>query len=462
MIQKFDAIIIGTGQAGKPLAQRLAAQGWQVAIIEKEFLGGTCINKGCTPTKAMVSSAKMAFQARRSNQYGINTNHIAVNLTSVVERKNTIIKNARKSIEKGFANSQNIQLIYGKATFSENKTLTIELSSGGTQTITAAHIFINTGARPSIPETPGLSTIPFLTSTSIMDLDKVPEHLVIIGGSYIALEFGQMFARFGSKVTILERSDRILQKEDDDISEEISKILSQEEIEILTGTTVKSVALLADQAISITVSSTEKEETITASHLLIATGRIPNTDELNLEKTGVQIDEKGYIKTNSKLETNIAQIYALGDVKPGPAFTHISYNDFVIVATNLLENGNMTIDKRQVPYCVFIDPELARVGLGENEAKRAGLNYQVFKLPMNYVARAIEAGETKGFMKAIVDMDTKEILGVSILGFEGGEIMSLLQMCMLGGITADRLKYQIFAHPTYAEAINNLFTKISK
>ena len=459
-MQKYDAIIIGAGQAGIPLANRLAAKGWHVAIIEKAFVGGTCINYGCTPTKAMVASAKSVFQARRSAEYGIGSTNITVDLQAVLLRKNNIVEDFRTSIEKKLMASPNIRLIYGHAVFSDYKTIKIELRSGGTEIISADKIFINTGARSIVPDIQGLRNVPFLNSTTIMQLDKVPEHLAIIGGSYIALEFGQMFLRFGSKVTIIERADRILAREDIDVSNEISTILQGDGMNILTGTQIKSVALQNNSSISISILKEGKEQIITASHLLLATGRMPNTDDLDLEKTGVHKDERGYIKIDSKLQTNIENIYALGDVKPGPAFTHISYNDYVVVASNLLDGANMTIDNRQIPYCVFIDPELGRIGLSEMEAKQAGLNYKIAKMPMSYVARAIEAGETRGFMKAVVDADTKKILGISILGFGGGEIMSLLQICMLGGITADQLKYHIFAHPTYAESINNLFMQI--
>ncbi len=459
-MQKYDAIIIGAGQAGTPLANRLAAKGWSVAIVEKGFVGGTCINYGCTPTKAMVASAKSVFQARRSAEYGIASTNIEVDLQAVLLRKNNIVEDFRNNIEKKLMAAPNIRLIYGLAVFSDYKIVKIELRSGDTETITADKIFINTGARTIIPDIQGLRDIPFLTSTTIMQLDKVPEHLVIIGGSYIALEFGQMFLRFGSRVTIIERSDRIISREDVDVSNQVSTILQGDGMNIFADTQVRSVVLKNDSSISINILKERKEQTITASHVLVATGRMPNTDNLDLEKTGVHKDEKGYIKIDSKLQTNIENIYALGDVKPGPAFTHISYNDYVVVAGNLLDAANMTIDNRQIPYCVFIDPELGRIGLNEMEAKRAGLNYKIAKIPMSYVARAIESGETRGFMKAIVDADTKKVLGVTILGFGGGEIMSLLQICMLAGITAEQLKYHIFAHPTYAESINNLFMQI--
>jgi pyruvate/2-oxoglutarate dehydrogenase complex dihydrolipoamide dehydrogenase (E3) component len=317
--------------------------------------------------------------------------------------------------------------------------------------------FLNTGAKTVIPDIDGLKDIDYLTSTSIMELDEVPDHLLIVGGNYIGLEFGQMFRRFGSKVTIVERSGRIVSREDEDVSEELDKILKAEKISILTNAVTTSFKQKKGGKITVSIKNGNGEQKIKCSHVLIAVGRTPQTAELNLSNTGVETDERGNIKVNNKLETNIKGIYALGDVKGGPAFTHISYNDYTIVYRNLVLGENLTTDNRPVPYCMFTDPQMGCIGINETEAKKRNLNFKVAKLPMTRVARAIETGDTRGFMKAIVDPETKQILGATVLGPEGGETMSILQMAMAGGITYEQLRYFVFAHPLFAESLNNLF-----
>ncbi|KAI9449150.1 FAD-dependent pyridine nucleotide-disulfide oxidoreductase [Russula earlei] len=456
-MKKYDAIIIGSGQAGTPLARRLAGKGWKVAIIERQYTGGTCINYGCTPTKAMVASAKNAFQARRASEYGITVGTVSVNLPALIARKNKIVTDFRSSTERSLVSIANIELIYGEAFFSGPKQVTISLKEGGKTTCTAEYIFINTGGRTAVPAIEGLQNVPYLTSTTILDAVSIPAHLLIIGGSYIALEFGQMFRRYGSQVTILEHSPRFLPKEDEDIADEMKRILTEEGITIHLGVAIQKVAQDTNNTVTITIIIDGKEQIITGSTLLLAAGRVPNTDQLQLHETGVETDERGYIKVNDRLETAVPGIYALGDVKGGPAFTHISYNDYLVVFKNLVDHANISVTKRMVPYCMFTDPELGRVGMNEEEAKKSGLNFKVAKLPMAYVARGVETGETRGLMKAIVDVDTKKILGVGILGAQGGELMSLLQIAMLGDITYEQLRENIFSHPTYSESINNLF-----
>ncbi len=456
-MKQYDAIIIGSGQAGTPLARRLAGKGWKVAIIERQYTGGTCINYGCTPTKAMVASAKNAFQARRASEYGITVDSVSINLPVLIARKNKIVSDFRGSTERSLTSIANIELIYGEAFFSGPKQVTISLKEGGTTTCTAAHIFINTGGRKAIPAIEGLQNVPYLTSTTILDVVSIPAHLLIIGGSYIALEFGQMFRRYGSQVTILEHSSRFLPKEDEDIADEMKRILTEEGITIHLGVSIQKVTQDTNNTLAITTIIDGREQIITGSTLLLAAGRVPNTDKLQLHEAGVETDERGYIKVNDQLETAVPGIYALGDVKGGPAFTHISYNDYLVVFKNLVDHANISITKRMVPYCMFTDPELGRVGMNEEEAKKSGLNFTIAKLPMAYVARGVETGETRGLMKAIVDVDTKKILGVAILGAQGGELMSLLQIAMLGDITYEQLRENIFAHPTYSESINNLF-----
>jgi len=323
--------------------------------------------------------------------------------------------------------------------------------------LTAPTIFINAGERPAKPSLPGIDNIPTLDSTSIMELDTVPDHLLIIGGGYVGLEFGQMFRRFGSQVTIIQRGAKLLAREDADVADEVANIMREDGIEVLLETKPLRVEQSAGGAIHLTVQTPTGERTLTGSHLLEAAGRVPNSDWLNLDATGVPTDKRGFIEVNERLETSVPGIYVLGDIKGGPAFTHISYDDFRIIRTNLIEHGNATIRHRLVPYTVFIDPQLGRVGISESEARERNLNIKVAKMPMNYVARALEVDESRGFMKAVVDADTNQILGCAILGIEGGEMMAMLQMAMMGNLPYTVLREAIFAHPTLAEAFNNLF-----
>jgi len=456
-MKHFDAIIIGAGQAGVPLAKNLALAGKKTAIVEKRLIGGTCINDGCTPTKAMVASAKAAYQAGNSEALGVKIGSVKVDLKKIKQRKDAIVKQFRTSSEKGIETTKGLKLFMGEAKFSGKKEITIALNDGGEEVITANWIFINTGAKTAIPDIEGLNETDFLTSTSILDLETVPEHLLVIGGNYIGLEFGQMFSRFGSKVTILEKSASILSREDKDVSAALTEILEDEKIEVITNAQVDKISSTKNDEITATVKSGKIKKNIKASHILVAVGRVPQTETLGLELSGVKTDEKGYIVVNHKLETNVKGIYALGDVKGGPAFTHIAYNDYTIVFRNLIEGTNYSTADRPIPYCMFTDPQLGRIGITEAEAKEKKLNYKVAVLPMSSVARGIETGETRGLMKAIVDVKSRKILGAAILASEGGEIMSVLQMAMEGGVTFDQIRYCVFAHPTYSESLNNLF-----
>ncbi|HJP63555.1 MAG TPA: mercuric reductase [Mucilaginibacter sp.] len=456
-MKTYDAIVIGSGQAGGPLAKKLALAGKKTALIEKRYIGGTCINDGCTPTKTMVGSAKMAYMASRSKELGVDIKDFKVNMKQVKKRKDDIVMQFRNGSQHGLEKTKGLDLFFGEATFTGEKTISVKLNNGRISELKADLIFINTGCKPIIPGIEGINDIDYLISTSILELDKAPDHLLIIGGNYIGLEFGQMFRRFGSKVTVVEKSDRIVAREDEDVSKELTKILEAEKIKILTNAQTLKFKNTGKGNISATISIGEKEQNIKCSHVLVAVGRAPQTKALNLDKTGVEIDDRGFIKVNDKLETNIKGIYALGDVKGGPAFTHVSYNDYTIVYRNLIEGTNYSTQDRPIPYCMFTDPQLGRIGLNESEAQKQGLKVKVAKLPMAYVARAIETGDTRGFMKAVVDPDTKKILGATVLGPEGGEIMTVLQMAMEGGITYDRIRYCVFAHPLYSESLNNLF-----
>jgi pyruvate/2-oxoglutarate dehydrogenase complex dihydrolipoamide dehydrogenase (E3) component len=455
--KQYDAIVIGAGQAGVPLAKKLAKAGKKVALIEKRWIGGTCVNDGCTPTKTWVASAKAAYMAAHSAHLGIKVKSYKVDMALIKKRKDDIVLHARKGGQKGLEAIPNLDLLFGEAEFTGPKAIRVKLNDGGIQNLAAEWIFLNTGTKTLIPEIEGLHDIEYLTSTSILELDKVPEHLLVLGGNYIGLEFGQMFRRFGSKVTILERSARLVSREDEDISKEIQKILALEAIDVQTGSQAIKFKKGKKGNITATVKNAGHEKKVKCTHVLVAVGRIPQTATLGLDKTGVKLDDKGYIIVNNKLETNVKGIYALGDVKGGPAFTHIAYNDYTIVYRNLIEKANYNTKDRPIPYCMFTDPQLGRVGVSEAEAKAQGLDVKIAHLPMGRVARAVEVGDTRGFMKAVVDAKTKKILGAAILSQEGGEIMSVLQMAMEGDITYDRIRYCVFAHPLYSESLNNLF-----
>jgi pyruvate/2-oxoglutarate dehydrogenase complex dihydrolipoamide dehydrogenase (E3) component len=458
--KQYDVIVIGAGQAGLPLAKRLAKAGKTVVLVEKRWVGGTCVNDGCTPTKTWVASAKAAYMAANSGPLGVKIKSYKVDMALIKKRKDDIVIHARKGGTQKAEETPNLDLVFGEAVFTDIKTICVTLNDGGIKFFKADLIFLNVGAKTVIPEIEGLADIDYLTSTSILELDKVPGNLLVLGGNYIGLEFGQMFRRFGSKVTILEKSARLVSREDEDISTEMRKILELEDIDIQTGSQAVKFKQNKKGKIIATIKNAGHEKKAKFSHVLIAVGRRPNTDTLALDKTGVKLDDKGYIKVNDKLETNIKGIYALGDVKGGPAFTHISYNDYTIVYRNLIKKTNYNTKDRPVPYCMFTDPQLGRVGISEKEAEDLGLDVIIAKLPMAHVARAVETGDTRGFMKAVVDRKTKKILGAAILGQEGGEIMSVLQMAMEGGITYDRIRYCVFAHPLYAESLNNLFMRI--
>lgn len=458
--ERYDAIIIGAGQSGTPLSTTLASAGWNVALVEREHVGGSCINEGCTPTKTMVASARVAYLVRRAADYGVQTGPVSVDMGKVRQRKRDIVNSFRSGSQGRVEAAENADLLFGEARFIGPKTVEVELNAGGAQQLTADKIFVNTGAQPRIPALPGLEGVPYLNSTTIMELGEVPDHLLIIGGGYVGLEFGQMFRRFGSEVTILQRGAQLLSREDPDIAQEVAEILREDGIQILLETEPVRAELEQGGQIRLTLDTPEGEGSATGSHLLIAAGRVPSTQGLGLEAAGVETDGQGHIKVNDRLETNVEGIFALGDVKGGPAFTHISYDDFRVIRTNLLEGGDASIADRMVPYTVFIDPQLGRVGLTEERAREEGRNIRVAKMPMSYVARALEVDETRGLMKAVVDADTEQILGVAILGVEGGEIMAIVQVAMMGGLPYTALRDGIFTHPTLSESLNNLFSSL--
>jgi len=454
--QQYDAIVIGTSQGGRFLPIELARAGRKVALIERDQLGGVCVNTGCTPTKTMVASARLAYQARRAAEYGVRLGPISVDLEAVRERKRAMVAGARENYASRLAQN-GLDLIEGEARFTGPQTVEIALTDGGMRQISAPTVIINAGTRPKPLEITGAADVPVLNSTSIMELDELPEHLIILGGGYIGLEFGQMFRRFGSEVTIVQTAPRLMMIEDEDVSDEVAAVLRDDGITILTSSTPVRVERADGGHLRLTVRTEDGERQLEGSHLLSAIGRIPNTESLNLEKAGIRLDGNGFIEVDEYLETSVPGVYATGDVKGGPAFTHLSYDDYRILRANLIKHEKASIRGRIVPYTMFIDPQLGRVGVTEREATAQGRAIRVAKLPMGAVVRAIETGETRGFMKVIVDAASGQILGCAVLGSEGGEIMTIIQVAMLGELSYTEMADAIFTHPLFAEGLNTLF-----
>ena len=451
---KFDAIAIGSGQAGNPLSFALADLGWKVALIERAELGGSCINTGCTPTKTMVASAQVVHYARESARWGVRASDVSVDMPAIVARKMQKVQNGRAGIQKRIDARPNVKLIHGQAKFTGPHQVQV-----GAELFESEKIFIDTGTRPAIPRVPGLDTVPFLTNATVMELQTVPEHLLVLGGGYIGLEFAQIFRRFRSRVTIIHTGARIMPREDADIASALQKVLEAEGIELRVNTVTKR-AENRNGVIALTVETPQGGEILQGSHLLVATGRRPNTDDLGVEAAGVAVDSRGYIKVNGRMETNVPGIWALGDVKGGPAFTHISYNDYQIAYANIVEGKNLSIENRYLPYALFTDPQLGRVGITEGEARDSGRKFKMGTFPMSSVSRAIERDETAGLMKIIVDAQTDRILGAAILGSEGGETVQILGAMILADAPWTVLKGAVFIHPTLAEGFFGLMESV--
>jgi pyruvate/2-oxoglutarate dehydrogenase complex dihydrolipoamide dehydrogenase (E3) component len=463
MADQYDVLILGSGQAGNPLSSDFVKAAKRVALIERAEVAGTCINYGCTPTKTMVASAQRAWQAHHAPELGIELGAVRVNIEQVRARKRKIVEQFRRSNEERFASGQP-ELVRGEARFVAPKEIAVALRSGGERRMTAETIVINTGDHPTVPKLEGLSDAPFLDNVSLMELGAVPKHLLILGGGYEAVEFGQMFRRFGSEVSLIERGKHVLSREDADISEAIEAVLREDGLTIETG--AKAVRVESGQGL-VTV-HLESGKSISGSHLFVAVGRSPNTKELNLEAAGVQTDGNGYIKVDDELRTNVPGIYAVGDVKGGPAFTHVSYDDYRILRDNLILNtvsggkGKRKTSDRTTVYVVYMDPQLGRVGMTEAEARKSGRKIKVARMPVTSIARATETGETRGVLKAVVDAGTEEILGAAILAPEGGELMSMIELAMMGKLRYSMLQDAVFAHPAYAESLNTLWGHFEK
>jgi pyruvate/2-oxoglutarate dehydrogenase complex dihydrolipoamide dehydrogenase (E3) component len=455
-MKRFDAIIIGAGQAGPSMAGRLTAAGMTVAYAERKLYGGTCVNTGCMPTKTLVASAYAAHLASRGADYGVATGPIRVDVARAKARADTVSTNARNGVEKRLRGMAGCTVIDGHARFESADTMAI-----GEERVTAPRIFINVGGRAFVPNLPGIGEVSYLTNTSILALDKLPEHLVVVGGSYVGLEFAQIYRRFGAKVTVVEKNPRLIAREDEDVSEEIRDILQREGITIRTGAECITLARHAG-GIAVGVECTEGEPSIVGSHVLLAVGRRPNTHDLGLDKAGVAVDSLGYITVDDSLATNVPGIWALGDCNGRGAFTHTAYNDFEIVAANLLDEESRRLSDRILGYALYIDPPLGRVGLTEREARAAGRPLLVGKRPMSHVGRAIEKGETYGFMKVVVDAGTRKILGAAILGTGGDEAIHGVIDMMNADRPYDVLQRAVPIHPTVSELIPTLLGEMRK
>jgi pyruvate/2-oxoglutarate dehydrogenase complex dihydrolipoamide dehydrogenase (E3) component len=459
-MDKYDAIIIGIGQAGNPLTDLLAEHGLKVAVIEKKYPGGSCINYGCSPTKAMLAAAAVAYEAKHAKHWGIKVEGVQTDFKKIIKRRDDIVKKWRKGIDERIRKQSKADLIYGEASFVSENEIEIKLTEGGTQNITAEKIFINVGTSPQVPEIDGLPDVDYYTARSIMKLKELPEHLVILGGSYIGVEYAQMYRRLGSKVTIIQDSDQLLPREDRDIALAVHEILEKEGIKVLLKAEAQKLKQTT-KGLSIKVNvDGAGEQTVKGSHLLIAIGTKPSTEALKLENAGIETDEKGSIEVDNKLETSAKNIWALGDCKGGPEFTHISYDDYRIVRNQLFGDKTRTTDDRPVPYTLYTRPELGRIGLTEAQAKEKKKNFQVVKIEAEEVGRATLEGKEEGLLKVLINKDNDQILGAACLMERGGELAAMIQIAMMGKIPYQKLKDGVFAHPGYAEAWNTLFAKL--
>jgi pyruvate/2-oxoglutarate dehydrogenase complex dihydrolipoamide dehydrogenase (E3) component len=443
----FDAIIVGAGQAGPPLAGRLTGAGMKVALIERKLVGGTCVNTGCMPTKTLLASAYAAHMARRASDFGVTAGPVGIDMKVVEARARQVILNARQRNERWLEGMERLTFLRGHARFTGPATLAVDAEE-----LTAPRVFLNVGGRARIPEIAGIATVPYLDNTDMVGLDRVPEHLVVVGGSYVGLEFAQMYRRFGSQVTVVERDKRLISREDEDVCEAIREFLESEGIAVRTGANCIALASYG-RGVSVSVDCAQGAPVIQGSDLLLAAGRQPNTDDLALDKAGVATDPRGFITVDDKLETSVPGIWALGDCNGRGAFTHTAYNDFEIVAANLLDGEDRRLSQRIPGYALYIDPPLGRVGMSETQARKTGRKILISVRPMTRVGRAIEKGETKGFMKIVADAETNRIVGAAILGTGGDEAIHGLIDMMSAGQPVSALRWAVPVHPTVSELI---------
>jgi pyruvate/2-oxoglutarate dehydrogenase complex dihydrolipoamide dehydrogenase (E3) component len=451
----YDAIIIGTGQAGPSLAVRLAGARMKVAIIERKSFGGTCVNTGCIPTKTLVASARAAHIARRAGEYGVMVgSSIAVNMKKVKERKDAVVRHSNEGVEKWLKGTENLMVYEGHARFEDVHRVRV-----GDELLEADKIFINVGGRASTPSLSGLDQVSYFNNSTMMEVDFLPEHLIVIGGSYVGLEFAQMYRRFGSEVTIVEMGLRLIQREDEDVSEAVKTILENEGINIRLSAECVALEKHSDK-IAVNVDCSSGDKRVVGSHVLLAVGRVPNTEDLGLENAGIVVDQRGYIQVDDQLRTNVPGIYALGDCNGRGAFTHTSYNDYEIVAANLLDSDPRRVSDRFTAYALYIDPPLGRAGMTETEARKSGRKVLIGKRPMTRVGRAVEKGETQGFMKILVDAETNEILGASLLGVECDEVIHSILDVMYAKAPYTVIQRAMHIHPTVTELIPTMLGEL--
>jgi len=452
---KFDAIVVGTGQSGPSLARRLVAAGRKVAVVERKFFGGTCVNTGCTPTKTLIASAYAAHVARRGADYGVTIRGpIDVDMKAVKARKDAVVGASRGGLERSLKTLDGCTVFEGHARFTAPRQVAVN-----GETLTADQVFLNVGARAAVPPIAGLDQVPFLTNSTMMDVDFLPGHLVILGGSYIGLEFAQMYRRFGSRVTVIEAMPRLIAREDEDVSKAIAEFLKDEEVDIHVGSKVTKVARQGNQ-IAVTVETSGQVLQVVGTHLLLAIGRRPNTDDLGLDKAGVALDERGYVTVDDQLRTNIPGIWAMGDCNGRGAFTHTSYNDFEIVAANLFDNDPRRVSDRITAYALYTDPPLGRAGMTEAEVRKTGRPALIATMAMEDVSRAYEKGETKGFMKILVDRDSRQILGASLLGLAGDEVIHTLLDMMYAKAPYTVMQRAMHIHPTVSELLPTMLGEL--
>jgi pyruvate/2-oxoglutarate dehydrogenase complex dihydrolipoamide dehydrogenase (E3) component len=455
MAKKYDAIVIGTGQSGPSLAVKLAAAGMQVAVLERKLFGGTCVNTGCTPTKAMVASARAAYMARRASDYGVNVGgSVSVDMRKVKARKDEIVRQSNQGVEKWLRTTERCTVYQGHARFTGPRTVRVD-----EELLEADRIFINVGARASIPPIPGVESVDYLTNSSMMEIDVLPQHLIIIGGSYIGLEFGQMFRRFGSEVTIVEKDRRLISRDDADVSEAIRQILEKEGVRILLDSQCMRVEKRGGE-VAVTLECEGKGRDVVGTHLLLAVGRRPNTDDLGLDTAGIALDARGYVVVDDQLRTHVQGVWALGDCNGKGAFTHTSYNDYEIIAANLLDNDPRRVSDRILAYALYIDPPLGRAGMTEAEVRKSGRKALIGARPMTRVSRAVEKGETQGFMKVLVDAESRQILGAAILGVGGDEAIHSILDIMYAKAPYTVIQRAVHIHPNVSELIPTMLGEL--